>query len=293
MSSDSRRHLQKNCELFGLDRSFRSLLEIYSPEISLETYSEPLEEIPLGETRIGGIPDLPEDLPWPSTQGKHLSFLGQLRVSEIRNFDEKRVLPKQGFLYFFVDLEDLPDGQISEDASKFQVLFCSEEKAKLVRTSPPKDSLAKTLNSFSVEYYPRASLPPEESPEAQNLNLSVDDWDRYYDLTQELERIDPSDRAPKHKFLGYSDLLQGDLRLDCELIRNGLSCRDEENFRSPKIEKYETGLSDWQLIFQIDQDEELGPDWRPPGRIYFMAPKEALRNGRLEESWMVLQEGGV
>lgn len=291
MAHPAREHLEKVSEVFGLGRHLRALNDVYSPSIQLQLVDEDLAQIPLGETRVGGDPDLPEGTPWPQVQGRPLSFLAQLRLSEFHNLDEKRLLPRFGLVSFFFDLKSPVQGQSPEDAGRFQVHFVPDERTPLVRTQAPAGTSPRTLPPRSVEFLGRASLPPEESPEAQKLSLGVEDWDLYYQMIEALEGGDQPSPEPRHKVLGFADLLQGDLRLDCEMVRQGVDCRDAENFRGPQMEAYAKSLSDWQLFLQLDADESLGL-LEAGQRLYFLVPQEALRKGRFEESWMVLQEEG-
>ncbi|WP_109851870.1 DUF1963 domain-containing protein [Aquimarina sp. AU58] len=56
----------------------------------------------LGESKIGGTPDLPKDMEWPVFEGKAMVFLAQLNLSEVALHHNHELLPKDGILYFFV-----------------------------------------------------------------------------------------------------------------------------------------------------------------------------------------------
>lgn len=54
-----------------------------------------------GDSKMGGQPDLPVDFQWPVCDGKPLTFMAQINLSEIKPELAGYQLPPQGFLYFF------------------------------------------------------------------------------------------------------------------------------------------------------------------------------------------------
>lgn len=78
-----------------------------------------IETFPCGESLVGqshwwGAPDLPEDVPYPSVtvcddNGEEyeepLTFLCQIRCSDIAALDSEGLLPHEGMLWFFAPLD--------------------------------------------------------------------------------------------------------------------------------------------------------------------------------------------
>lgn len=58
--------------------------------------------IALGQSRFGGTPDLPHDVEWPTREGRPLTFLAQIDLTQVRASD----LPAAGWLLFFYDAEE-------------------------------------------------------------------------------------------------------------------------------------------------------------------------------------------
>lgn len=59
--------------------------------------------LPLGQSRFGGLPDLPRSIAWPRTKaGKKLHFVGQIDLSTVPAVPG-RPLPRSGWLYLFID----------------------------------------------------------------------------------------------------------------------------------------------------------------------------------------------
>lgn len=52
----------------------------------------------------------------------------------------------------------------------------------------------------------------------------------------------------------------------------------------------EKGAEDWQLLLQIDSDEEnLGAMWGDCGRVYFWIRQQDLQKRDFSNVWLVLQ----
>src|SRR6476619_3303984 len=58
-----------------------------------------------GDSRIGGVPDLPTNIQWPAAQGVEedvaASFLAQISLSQVPSLDQTP-LPRDGWLWFFL-----------------------------------------------------------------------------------------------------------------------------------------------------------------------------------------------
>jgi hypothetical protein len=58
----------------------------------------------IGESKIGGCPDLPESFPWPCEEDEEdmpLAFLCQINLAEVHEHDLHTRLPQKGMLWFF------------------------------------------------------------------------------------------------------------------------------------------------------------------------------------------------
>ena len=59
------------------------------------------------ESKFWGDPDMPEDMQYPMLDGRPLTFLCQVDCYDLIPFDTEDVLPHDGMLYFFADIDDL------------------------------------------------------------------------------------------------------------------------------------------------------------------------------------------
>src|SRR5262245_135660 len=87
------------------------------PSVRFRTRRVPDKTVKIGQTRIGGLPDLPEGFEWPTWKPKverddkfggtwnpsspaPLGFIAQIDLAEIPHLD---TLPTRGWLCFFYD----------------------------------------------------------------------------------------------------------------------------------------------------------------------------------------------
>lgn len=80
--------------------------------IRIETYQT--EENLFGKSHWWGFPDLPEGIDFPCRGEKDeegledtLTFICQLNLADVKPYDADNLLPRQGMLYFFADLDYL------------------------------------------------------------------------------------------------------------------------------------------------------------------------------------------
>src|SRR5208337_3792883 len=66
--------------------------------------TSPSEDGPAPFDSLGGAPELPASLSWPTNgDGRPLMFLGQIRLSSLAGLDVPPECPRKGRLYFFCD----------------------------------------------------------------------------------------------------------------------------------------------------------------------------------------------
>jgi len=80
---------------------------------------------------MGGNPDLPIGISWPTSQGRPLDFLLQLNLSELPRELVGDALPERGWLYFFYDLEQRPWGFDVSHRHGWRVLFYDGDRKNL------------------------------------------------------------------------------------------------------------------------------------------------------------------
>ena len=95
----------------GLERVAASLKQTLKYTIHLETSPAHGRSLGVGTSRLGGWPDLPAVLSWPTWNQVPMAFLAQINLAEVAPYDREYQLPPQGWLYFFCRAEGALRGQ--------------------------------------------------------------------------------------------------------------------------------------------------------------------------------------
>jgi len=85
--------------------------------------------------------------------------------------------------------------------------------------------------------------------------------------------------------------MQGDIRLEAQLVTNGLYCGDGTGYADPRRAVLEPGAKEWRLLLQVDTDDEKRPGWMwgDVGRLYFLIHREDLEQLNFNRVWCCLQ----
>lgn len=183
--------------------SFGYVASVRKRAIRIEASATTDAAIAVGASRLGGAPDLPSTVTWPSAGDRSLPFVAQIELEKIAQWDDDALLPHEGWLLFFVDAE----------RSVARVVHVPGG-ATLERVRPAQDVVAYTPSA--VGFSPIDLLPTPPTP-----FIDVDEIDRkerktYEDLLEEQRRDAPLGKD--HHILGYSRIgnvpgIDGDTRL--------------------------------------------------------------------------------
>lgn len=268
----------------GLSSHWNFFKSHLKPEILAQLQPVNEKDIEIGQSKIGGQPDLPRNIEWfKENNGKYLSFIAQINLSEVSQFDSSKNLPAQGILYFFYSADQDAWGFDPKDKDKFKVFYFDNKIDKPERKEFPKELNERSrYKPCKLTFQSSVSLPNWEQDYVSSA-LDKAESDKYLDLTEDLD-------AESNKLLGHSDNIQGPMELECELVTNGLYCGDATGYNDPKVKELEKNAGDWTLLFQVDSnEEEAGMIWGDMGRLYFWIKKDDLKNKRFDKCWIVLQ----
>jgi len=135
-----------------------------------------------------------------------------------------------------------------------------------------------------LSFYNQFELPDYYSNYGEEFELSEEERDKYWDLC-DLEEM------TINKILGHSNNIQGEMELECELVTNGIYCGSPEGYKSEKAKELAKNYKHWNLLLQIDSNDEANMMWGDVGRIYLWITDEDLKNKNFENSWLILQCG--
>lgn len=249
--------------------------------------------LPVGVSKFGGCPDLPAGVEWfrhPETDVP-LSFVGQVNFEETAPFDMEHKLPQQGMLYFFYDCspDGMPWGFDPEDACGWKVFFYDGSDA-LAPVEPPadlgEDYNGQVFGTARMVFEACAELPPPESDLTDGLDFPDDeDEDLYWEFDEDqCEEL-------SNKLLGHADPVQGGMELECEYVTHKINCGTPEGYRIAKSRGLDKNAARWNLLLQVDSNEEIGMMWGDVGRLYLWITEEDLAARKFENCWLILQCG--
>jgi uncharacterized protein YwqG len=67
---------------------------------------QPTQDNLVGKSHWWGFPDLPESVDWPANEDSELlTFICQIRLEEIAHLDPRGLLPHEGMIWFFADMD--------------------------------------------------------------------------------------------------------------------------------------------------------------------------------------------
>lgn len=271
-----------------------------------------------GDSKLGGLPDLPEDVDWPRWDGSAynakelataeeylaksghdswkqrieelnsgsknvpLSFIAQLNLSDLAGLDHGLPLPESGILFFFYELCEQPWGYCPSHRGGFQVVH-APAGVQLEPRSPPSDL------ATDMELGPGRRVTPTNVLTLPSWSDFDDDElnDHYDELQDALSGSAAS--MIGHQVGGHPDQIQGDMARQCALVTQGVFSGSPPD-PSEQIEQMAKRASEWHLLLQITSDEELDWSWGGnDGNFYWWMREEDIRLGRWGEAWFCFQ----
>lgn len=259
-----------------------AILATLRPSIRLTARRSAMDIIPLGGSRFGGVPDLPDGMPWPEHAGSRLDFLAQIDLWEAAQAFSLPGIPGEGWLAFFYDAEKQPWGFDPKDAGGWSVIYFQGEPASLRRS--------KTMPIFApcMLYMEHECCLPDGFDNMVGVDCRDIVRAEFYD--ELLAEIRDRDERSEHRLGGHPTIIQQDMRFECQLASNGLYCGGPPDKKDPRIETLKPGVADWDLLLQIDLDEE-GPGWMwgDSGMIYYWMRRQDLALRAFDKAWLILQ----
>lgn len=270
-------------EAAGLGDHADRLVDLLRPSVRL---LPDLDAAPTG-SRLGGLPELPPDVDWPTHHGEPLSLVAHLDLAELAPYAAAD-LPGAGTLSFFYDVDSQPWGFDPDDRGASAVLYTPSATLVEERDPPPEMLPEGVLRSVALRPVAELTAVPWESSDVEATGLSWDDaLDRVASVPGPgLERI-PGE--PAHRLLGHPDPIQGDMQRECQLVSAGIYYGDATADDDPRTPELEAGATDWRLLLQVDSQEAADMQWGDGGRIYFWIRHADLVERRWDRHWLILQ----
>lgn len=149
--------------------------------------------INVGDSKLGGTPDLPSTIIWPKFKDKSMQFFGQINLKGISEFHRNDFLPKNGILYFFAYFPD-PKGQFGaeynfiKDKNEFTVIYFDGRLSELQPAEFPTDIFEKykfppEKMAFETIFHLPATL---ETSVIENSTISENDKNQISNLNEHI-----------------------------------------------------------------------------------------------------------
>ena len=246
-------------------------------------------DIAIGASKFGGCPDLPDDVEWFADEmaGIPLSFICQINFAEVKPYDSDDKLPSSGMLYFFYDCLEMPWGYDPTDGVGKKVFYYDGDLSKLERKAVPDnfdEDAALFFGAAKLTFDNVLELPDEFSSPGGRIKVTDEEESALDEILSECE-----DEMVINKLLGHSDNIQGEMELECELVTNGLYCGDSSGFNEGRERGIDQNTDHWNLLLQIDSNDEIGMEWGDCGRLYLWITDEDLADRNFEDAWLILQ----
>ena len=220
----------------------------------------------VGASRLGGDPDLPPGMKWPTCRGKKTSFLAQIPLADFARI-EPGVVPTDGTLTVFAGLIPDDDGVTQMEYGWGRVghatcVLVRTLRGTLVRRSTPKR--VPKLRSRPVRFVPTLTVTDSRIVD-ERYGLTDKQIDNYWRFEYEAASGTLGRRPdgfPIHQVLGLPGAVQYPPLFGCD-----------NTF--PKVPTH-------RLLLQIAFDPRLNFAIGDGGSLYLTGRPDDLREGRFD-----------
>ncbi len=251
--------------------------------------------------RFGGLPDVPPDFVWPvfetaaydddTVKPRPLSFLAQFDCATLAPLDTEGLLPQEGILSFFYELDSQCWGYDPKDAGCARV-YWFPDKSALAQAAGFPENMESGFRLPSTLFRGKSEVC---YPNFEDFILAYPacgrSWDEFQKASAMLQGQKPD---AFHRLSGWPDIIQNNMTQQCELISRGFFTGNTWNNipMEARQEAAQTSLDGWRLLFQLDtitvnNDFELM--FGDNGSIYFYIRREDLAARRFDRVWLIQQ----
>lgn len=242
-----------------------------------------------GNSRVGGHPDLPEDLDWPLTEdGVPMTFLAQLNMVDLSPYtpnDGRGTLPERGMLYFFIGRVNAAypiEHRVIYEPSTHNLVKREPDGVTALGGEPTVAHAVTILPNLEVPTY--AYIDVAALNEMYNASTTVaedgssiegDLFDRYLEFESDWNHPSPLNWGG---MFGYPERQQPDAEHQAlSYIELGEEYNGSEQECMKKLTAHYGGdeelvweeLSDTLLLLKIDTHDAIGFQWLNRGELQF------------------------
>ena len=292
LSNESEKRLRSLIAKHQLEAAEEEIVS-HAVECVVLTRGEPEDYSAVGNSRYGGVPDLPPSIPWPTGPGFPdasgacpcfcYNFLMQVNLGDVP-LVEGSPLPSSGMLYYFIGLnESCIDVQ-------GKVIFYDGDPRDLSRGDQPATEML--LNENYVDLKPH-KLRPYLGIDLPGYGTDVffviaekggttskgDGGDRYFKLID--EAVGKSSAVEVDgQLLGHPSELISDMREDAFLVRTGREDKvGTPGYSTEHAAEMREGAKQWVQLWRIESDFAVGTCFWDAGNFNVLIREEDLVKG--------------
>jgi len=248
--------------------------------------------------QLGGGAALPPDIAWPEHDGRMMHLVAVIDLAQVAEVDPTGLVPKTGMLHFFYDAVACKWGYDPQDRDSWSVVLVPEprpggEHERQYRAVYPGDEQSPHPTAVLFEErhgapYVQWTIPDGEEPDLSDIEWPVGKIGARFIV--DLANRDWDLMLREHQMLGWPNVIQNPMRLDCQLAANGVNT-GSAGYESVRAAELHDGLYDWVLLLQLDSwgEYEGGGRWGPDGMLYFWIRRNDLLTARFDQVWVILR----
>ncbi|SRR6266700_6471327 len=280
-----------------LGRIADQLKQALKPAIRMESSPVSGHPLPVGASKLGGFPDLPPSLAWPTWKGVPMVFLAQIQLQEVALYDLEHRLPSHGFLFFFCQSQGLaqaPDTKVWENIDSYEpdswrVLFFAGNATELRPTTAPAGLAPEALlPSCSLHLGTTLMLPPIGGSVMRSLHLAKEERKQYHELFTDFDAmfLGTADNVYHHHWLlGYPLSSYEDSELLCQMASLQIPPSQWTQLDEGTKKAIETDALEWVHLFAMDTDEYAQVTWGEYGSLSYWIKRTDLSRHNFEACW--------
>lgn len=259
------------CGKHGLGSFAGKIESVIKPATVITPQRSSMDEIAIGESRFGGIPDLPmssegwlwQGTYWPEHDGKALDFYAQFDLKQLQPFKACSQLPNEGYLLFF-------DG----DHFTPRVLYTTEV-SDLHRPSEAWElPQVKKFQACKLSFRDSWKLPHPGSSAIQSIGMNKEEIDRYDALYRDWRNIIYLGNWENSWLFGYPDIF---------------NCPENPDWEPPNKIAEERGKEGWQLLLQIGDNDTAEMRIGDLGLLSFWIHEKDLASWDFSCCWTAME----
>ena len=159
------------------------------------------DNTPIGSSKIGGLPDLPKGMKWPNViddEEQLLKFVCQIDLRDLKNYHSvKGILPRCGWLFCFIDWENLESDDYKEPYS-----FYWNGPIDMLERVKPEDGLEYVESKVAQIQFKKEVVQPLSPENALRMDVN--------------EKYSSSKADLGTSVMGYPEAVQSEDEMICD-----------------------------------------------------------------------------